>query len=262
MSKDFKKTIIIYLFFVIIIGIAYVHYSKNIYNALTIVKTSKENKGYLNIKIPDKIIIKNTYLGTATISNKSELNKLLKYFNQIESTKIIEEKTLSLDNTFSISGEIYYLNSYKTSFEISNKLKIDNKIFSNDSYLINILRNNLKDAFYTVNNIESLLSKSDNLIINNNSGVQTPLSKESKELLLKSFKTLRIMTDNKDFLKTDLGELPKHHLTVYRYKNQKAISNNTFYIDVYKDYVVIQYLGDENGKNIYLKGNLDEKIFK
>ncbi|MDU2665383.1 MAG: DUF3919 family protein, partial [Clostridium perfringens] len=26
--------------------------------------------------------------------------------------------------------------------------------------------------------------------------------------------------------------------------------------------VIIQYLGDENGKNIYLKGNLNEEIFK
>ncbi|MCX0354157.1 DUF3919 family protein [Clostridium perfringens] len=33
-------------------------------------------------------------------------------------------------------------------------------------------------------------------------------------------------------------------------------------MDVYKDYVIIQYLGDENGKNIYLKGNLNEEIFK
>ncbi len=57
-----------------------------------------------------------------------------------------------------------------------------------------------------------------------------------------------------EILKTDLSEIPKHHLTLYRYAKEGDISNNTFYIDVYKDYVIIQYLGDENGKNIYLKG--------
>ena len=88
------------------------------------------------------------------------------------------------------------------------------------------------------------------------------LSKDSKSLLLEDFKSLRLMNDNKDFLKTDLSEIPKHHLTLYRYTKEGDISNNTFYIDVYKDYVIIQYLGDENGKNIYLKGNLNEEIFK
>ena len=88
------------------------------------------------------------------------------------------------------------------------------------------------------------------------------LSKSSKSLLLEDFKSLRLMNDNKDFLKTDLSEIPKHHLNLYRYAKEGDISNNTFYIDVYKDYVIIQYLGDENGKNIYLKGNLNEEIFK
>lgn len=125
-----------------------------------------------------------------------------------------------------------------------------------------MLRNNLKDAFYTVNNLESILSSPDNLITYKEDGTMKNLSKDSKSLLLEDFKSLRLMNDNKDFLKTDLSEIPKHHLTLYRYAKEGDISNNTFYIDVYKDYVIIQYLGDENGKNIYLKGNLNEEIFK
>ncbi|EGT3615790.1 DUF3919 family protein [Clostridium perfringens] len=262
MSKNFKNTLAIYLFFIIIILATYIYYSSDIYNSLTVVKSSQENKVDLNIKIPDKITISNPYLGTAVISNKSELNELLHYFNKIYSTNSINENTLPLENTLFISGEISYLNGDKTSFEISNILKVNGENFSNNSYLINILRNNLKDAFYTVSNFESILSSNDNLITYKKDGVVKNLSNDSKELLLDDFKTLRIMNDNKDFLKTDLSELPKYHLTLYRYAKEGTISNNTFYIDVYNDYVIIQYLGDENGKNIYLKGNLNEEIFK
>lgn len=262
MGKNFKNTLVIYLFFIIIILATYIYYSSDIYNSLTIIKSSQENKVDLNIKIPDKIIISNPYLGTTVISNKSELNELLKYFNKICITNSSKENTLPLENTLFISGEIYYLNGEKTPFEISNTLKLNGESYQNNSYLINILRNNLKDAFYTVNNFESILSTPDNLITYKKDGVIKKLSNDSKELLLEDFKNLRIMKDNKDFLKTDLSELPKYHLTVYRYAKEGDISNNTFYIDVYKDYVIIQYLGDENGKNIYLKGNLDEKIFK
>ncbi|HHD2753746.1 TPA: DUF3919 family protein [Clostridium perfringens] len=262
MSKNFKNTLVIYLFFIIIILATYIYYSNDIYNSLTIVKSSKENKVDLNIKIPDKITISNPYLGTAIISNKFELNELLQYFNKICVTNSNNENTLPLKNTLSISGEIFYLNGEKTPFEISNTLKLNGESFSNNSYLINMLRNDLKDAFYTVSNFESILSSPDNLITYKKDGVVKSLPNDSKEFLLEDFKTLRIMNDNKDFLKTDLSELPKYHLTLYRYAKEGDISNNTFYIDVYKDYVIIQYLGDENGKTIYLKGNLNEEIFK
>lgn len=262
MSKNFKNTLAIYLFFIIIILATYIYYSNDLYNSLTVVKSSQENKVDLNIKIPDKITISNPYLGTAVISNKSKLNELLHYFNKIYSTKSSNENTLPLENTLFISGEISYLNGDKTPFEISNILKLNDESFSNNSYLINILRNNLKDAFYTVNNFESILSSPDNLITYKKNNTVKKLSNDSKELLLEDFKTLRIMNDNKDFLKTDLSELPKYHLTIYRHAKEGNISNNTFYIDIYKDYVIIQYLGDENSKNIYLKGNLNEEIFK
>ncbi|WP_415337819.1 DUF3919 family protein [Clostridium perfringens] len=262
MSKNFKNTLAIYLFFIVIILATYIYYSSNIYDSLTVVKSSQENKGDLNIKIPDKIILSNPYLGTTVISNKSELNKLLQYFNKICLTNSTKENALPLENTLFISGEIHYLNGDKTPFEISNILKLDGESYSNNSSLINMLRNNLKDAFYTVNNLESILSSPDNLITYKEDGTMKNLSKDSKSLLLEDFKSLRLMNDNKDFLKTDLSEIPKHHLTLYRYAKEGDISINTFYIDVYKDYVIIQYLGDENGKNIYLKGNLNEEIFK
>ncbi|BDU90787.1 DUF3919 family protein [Clostridium perfringens] len=187
---------------------------------------------------------------------------MLQYFNKICLTNSTKENALPLENTLFISGEIHYLNGDKTPFEISNILKLDGESYSNNSSLINMLRNNLKDAFYTVNNLESILSSPDNLITYKEDGTMKNLSKDSKSLLLEDFKSLRLMNDNKDFLKTDLSEIPKHHLTLYRYAKEGDISINTFYIDVYKDYVIIQYLGDENGKNIYLKGNLNEEIFK
>lgn len=262
MSKNFKNILAIYLFFIVIILATYIYYSSNIYNTLTIVKSSQDNKGDLDIKIPDKIILSSPYLGTTVIYNKSKLNELLKYFNKIGVKNSRKEESLPLENTLSISGEIYYLNGDTKSFEISNILTLDGEKYFNNSSLINMLRNNLKDAFYTVNNLCEILSSPENIITLKDSTETKTLQEESKNLLLEDFKNLRIMKDNKDFLKTDLSEMPKHHLTLYRYAKEGDISNNTFYIDVYKDYVIIQYLGDENGKNIYLKGNLNEEIFK
>lgn len=184
MSKNFKNTLAIYLFFIVIILATYIYYSSNIYDSLTVVKSSQENKGDLNIKIPDKIILSNPYLGTTVISNKSELNELLQYFNKICLTNSTKENALPLENTLFISGEIHYLNGDKTPFEISNILKLDGESYSNNSSLINMLRNNLKDAFYTVNNLESILSSPDNLITYKEDGTMKNLSKDSKSLLL------------------------------------------------------------------------------
>ncbi|EGT5618994.1 DUF3919 family protein, partial [Clostridium perfringens] len=35
-------------------------------------------------------------------------------------------------------------------------------------------------------------------------------------------------------------------------------TDNLIFIDVYKNYIIIQFLADDNGKKIYMKGNLNE----
>lgn len=62
------------------------------------------------------------------------------------------------------------------------------------------------------------------------------------------------MSNNKDFLETNLNENPKFHLKIYIDNKEKLTSENIILLDVYENYVIIQYLGDENGKNYICKG--------
>ncbi|MCD3297435.1 DUF3919 family protein, partial [Clostridium botulinum] len=103
---------------------------------------------------------------------------------------------------------------------------------------------------------------SNNEIIFSNDRIKTVLDLQNKYRLIESLKKFKIMSDNKDFLKTNLNEKPKFHLRICIDKNMENTAENIILLDSYEHYIIIQYLGDENGKNIYIKGDLNEKNFK
>ncbi|WP_394883407.1 DUF3919 family protein [Clostridium baratii] len=41
-------------------------------------------------------------------------------------------------------------------------------------------------------------------------------------------------------------------------KNIKNKTNNLIFIDVYENYIVVQFLADDNGKKIYMEGSIGE----
>lgn len=262
MNRNLKNILIIYILIVIVLIGSYIYSSSYLYDNVKVLKTSKENKMSLKIRIPKEIQISNPYLGNATIIDKYIMNNLLYYFNKILLSEDTCNNILPLENTLPLSGTINYLNGHKDSFSISNNLKINNTIYSSNSYWINILRNKLKEYFYTLENLENIISSQKSSVIYIKDKEFHYLNDTEKINLTYAIKKLKIMDNNKNFLETDLNELPNYHLTIYIDSSKSINSNNTFYFDVYKNYCIIQYLGDENGKNIYIKGDIDEKTFK
>lgn len=262
MNKNFKNIIVLYIAFIILILSFLLYSTKAIYNNLTIIDSSSFNKKSFSTKFPTKIIIHNDYLGTTISTDNLLMNDTVQYFNDIKSSKMSKENKIKNTNTITISGEIFYSNSTSEKYKVNNHLTIDNKKFYDDSYLINTLRNSLFNNLYTYPNILNILKSNKTKIIYEKENLSYTLNNEKKKKLIECLNKFSTMKDNKDFLNTNLNEDSKGVLKIFINGLNTINANNTIYIAIYKNYLAIQYLGDENGKNIYIKGELNEKDFK
>lgn len=262
MNKNFKNIFMLYITFIVVILFILFYSSKALYNHLTVIYSSNSNKKVFSTKVPTKINIHNKYLGTTTSTDNLLMNDVVQYFNNITSSKMPKDTDVKDTNVITISGEIFYSNGTSEKYKINNCLTIENKKFYDDSYLINTLRNTLFNNLYTYTNILNILKSPKAKIIYEKGNSSYVLNKAVKTNLLNHLNKFSTMKDNKDFLNTDLNEKPKGILKTFIDGADNNNSNNTIYIAIYKNYLAIQYLGDENGKNIYVKGELNEKDFK
>ena len=244
MKNNFKNIITLYIIFVIIILVFYFYSTKIVYNNLKVIDNFDSSSSSLVAKIPNKILIHNEYLGDITINDNLLMNDILKYFSNITSYNSPTQNEIKNNNVVNLS------------------LTLNNKTYSSNSYSINTLRNTLFSCLYTYDNIIKILGNSKTKIVYKDNNTSHTLDLNKRNKLISSLKKFKTMEDNKDFLDTNLNEKPEGVFNIYINGNNSLVANNTIYLIVYKKYLIVQYLGDENGKNIYIKGDLNETYFK
>ena len=84
------------------------------------------------------------------------------------------------------------------------------------------------------------------------------LNKNQKEDLVSKISNFKIMNDKEKLNNTKLSDSKLYTLKIEINKDVQLKTDNLIFIDVYKNYIIIQFLADDNGKKIYMKGNLDE----
>ncbi|MEG1002692.1 DUF3919 family protein [Clostridium sp.] len=262
MKKNFKNILTLYLLFVVLTLVFYFYSTKAVYNNVKVIDNFDSSKKSFNTKVPDKIIIHNKYLGDVTLQDNIIMNDILQYFSNITSSKSVKRNEVKNDNVVNLSGKVFYSNGSDESFTVNNSLVLENKTYSNNSYYINSLRNTLFSCLYNYSNIVEIIGNPKSKIIYKSNNSSQLVNKEKRSELISSLKKFKTMEDNKDFLNINLNEKPVGVFNIFINGNDDLSANNTIYLIVYKNYLVIQYLGDENGKNIYVKGDLYEKYFK
>ncbi|MDQ0149409.1 DUF3919 family protein [Eubacterium multiforme] len=261
MKKNLKNIIVLYFLFVIACLIFYFYSTRIVYNNLKVIDNFESTKKSFTIKVPSKILIHNKYLGDVKIDNNLVMNDILKYFSNITSSNSKNNNPIKNDNVVTLSGKIYYSNGNTENFTVNNALTLENKTYYNDSYYINTLRNTLFNCLYNYSHIINIINNPKSKITCIKDNKSHTLNKNEKINLLSSLKGFKTMEDNKDFLNINLNENPRFVFNIFIDGHNNSIANNTIYLIVYKNYLVLQYLGDENGKNIYIKGDLNENCF-
>ncbi|MCY6372777.1 DUF3919 family protein [Clostridium ganghwense] len=258
------RIILVYMITITISIIAInINYNK-LYNKVKIIDDREEVIKKASMSIPVKIEFFNEKWGRCVLEDKNSINNIWNFIDEImKSTS--KRSDYKIDNTspINIVGNIYYLNGMKCEFQVSNVLKLNNYIYG-DSYklpIINNLRNSLLSYLYSPNNLAQFISQTNKVILMDKLRGKVKFGNSDKDKIRNLISKAIKLEDDKEIMDlTRRQTYPSSHIKVYMDQENdnylKVKSYNVINIDIYDEFFIVQYLGDENGRHIYMKGNL------
>ncbi|NGT53162.1 DUF3919 family protein, partial [Clostridium perfringens] len=210
------------------------------------------------ISIPEQIIINTSFYSQTNITNKMQIDNILDSIDLIKNSSSKGNEILESNNSAAkITGKIIY-NNKVDNFALSNILFFDDTEFKGDSYLINNLHKKLMNYCNTYTHLIDILNNPNSNVTYEENFKNFNLNKNQKEDLVSKISNFKIMNDKEKLNNTKLSDSKLYTLKIEINKDVQLKTDNLIFIDVYKNYIIIQFLADDNGKKIYMKGNLDE----
>ncbi|MGG5463288.1 DUF3919 family protein [Clostridium sp. B9] len=232
--------------------------SNTLYGKVTVVENKETALKSLNVSIPEQIIINTDFYRDTHITNKLEMDNILDLISSIKNSSSKENEILESKNSSAkIYGRIVYNNKVDT-FSLNNTLIFNNEDYTGDSYLTNNLHKKLMNYFNTYKHLIDILNNANSNVLCIKDSEESHLTEEEKEILVFKLSKFKIMNDKDKLNKTKLSDSKLYTLKIKINKNIESQTDNLIYIDVYPKYIIIQFLADDNGKKIYMEGNLDE----
>ena len=264
-NSKFKIAGIYMVILLLCIIITNLNYS-DLYNKVTIIQDKEEVLKKINMSIPVKIEMSNERWGDYVFEDENSIKNIWDSINEITNDSIGEENHINKNNEVQIKGTVYYLNGMKDNFEISNILILNNYTYY-DSYklpMINSLRNNLLGYLYSPYNIGKFMNSRNRVTIVNSDNQIKKIGNDDKESIKNIIdKSVKLENDEEIIALTTDKKEALAHIKIYIDEEDdnllKVKSYNMVNIDVYdNDFFVVQYMGDENGRHIYMRGNLKD----
>ncbi len=236
-----------------------------LYNKVTIIQDKEEVIKKINMSIPVKIEITNEKLGNYILEDENSIKNIWNLINEITTDSSGQENYVARGTEIKVKGSIYYLNGMKDEFEISDVLRLNGHTYYNSYKLpmISSLRNNLLGYLYSPYNIGQFINSRNRVIVVSSDKHSKNLGNADKETIKNIInKSVKVNSDKEIMTLTAEKEEAVAHVKVYIDEEDnnllKAKSYNVVNIDVYDDFFVVQYMGDENGRHVYMKGNLKD----
>lgn len=258
MKKYIFYFLLLIFAFVVCLIFLFSNNSNTLYGKVTVVESKESALKSLNTSIPEQIIINTEFYRYTHITNKLEMDNILDLISLIRNSSSKENEVLeSKNSTAKISGKILYNNKVDT-FSLSNILIFNNETFTGNSYLINNLHKKLMNYFNTYNHLIDILNTTNSNVSYIKDSNTSYLTEKEKKRLLYNLSNFKVMNEKDKLNKTKLSDSKLYTLKIKINKNIKYQTDNLIYIDVYPKYIIIQFLADDNGKKIYMEGNLNE----
>lgn len=195
--------------------------------------------------------------GEIVVTDEVRLHTIVSFFDRI---RIEPREAESQEQVF--TGEVTYLNGHKRTFAVGDLFQYEANVYGKKGTdpMISAFQTYLLSLYYTPERISDFFASAKDVIVRQGNVVRTI--------------NLTHMLDSIRYAKqiTDYGEIQKllqsqnepiAYITAYKSgKHVKNEREDILTVSVYPSYFVVQYLGDNNGNVMYMKGSLAELFVK
>ncbi|WMT43223.1 DUF3919 family protein [Paenibacillus sp. D2_2] len=237
--------------------------NEQVYKKVGIIDDKHEVLRKVSDSLPVQVTISHQKWGSLIVNDEVSLHSLVSYVDRIKqeyeprlSTDIDSEQAI-------LSGRIQYLNGSEETFELSSTFTLGKWSYGpgHETPLLSALQTQLQSFYYTPEHFAQFIRNAERITFRSNGEQESLLDHEKGYLVTSISQALEIkdLVEIKQLLLHK--QMPLGSITAYK-EDKKLINDrsNLLHIVVYSDYVVMQYMGDDNGNSIYLQAGLEELL--
>ncbi|MED1511436.1 DUF3919 family protein [Bacillus proteolyticus] len=255
--KRLSFQILVFVFCMIVSLILFYVIEKQIYNRITIVDDKQAVLQRVNESLPTEVKVRHEKWGEIVVTDEVRLHTIVSFFDRI---RVEPREARNQEQVF--TGEVTYLNGHKRTFAVGDLFQYEANVYGKNGTdpMISVLQTYLLSLYYTPERISNFFAEAKEVVVRQGDVIRTID-------LTQIFDSIRYAKQI-----TDYGEIQKllqsqNEPTAYitAYKAGKRVKNereDILTISVYPSYFVVQYLGDNNGNVMYMKGSLAELFVK
>ncbi|KAB2420016.1 homoserine dehydrogenase [Bacillus thuringiensis] len=255
--KRLSFQILMFVICIIVSLVLFYVMEKQIYNRINIVNDKQAVLQRVNESLPIEVKVRHEKWGEIVVTDEVRLHTIVSFFDRI---RIEPEDVKSQEQVF--TGEVTYLNGHKRTFAVGDLFQYGENVYGKNGMdpMISALQTYLLSLYYTPERISDFFASAKDVVVRQGDVVRTI----NLTHILDSIRYAKQITDYGEIQKLLQSQNePIAYITAY--KTGKRVKNDRediLTISVYPSYFVVQYLGDNNGNVMYMKGSLAELFVK
>ncbi|MDM5157326.1 DUF3919 family protein [Bacillus sp. DX1.1] len=255
--KRLSFQILLFVFCMITSLILFYVIEKQLYNHVTIVDDKQAVLEGANESLPTEVRVKHEKWGEVVVTDEVRLHAIVSFFDRIRM-----EQTEAKIHEQVFTGEVTYLNGHRRTFAVGDLFQYEENVYGKNGTdpMISAFQTYLLSLYYTPESISDFFAAAKEVVVRQDDVVHTT----DLTLLLDSIRQAKQITDYGEIQKLlQSQKAPVAYITAYKTgKHVKNEREDILTISVYPSYFVVQYLGDNNGNVMYMKGSLTALLVK
>ncbi|WP_439740594.1 DUF3919 family protein [Bacillus pseudomycoides] len=255
--KRLSFQILLFVFCTIAAFVLFFAIEKQLYNHVTTLDDKQAVLERANESLPTEVRVKHEKWGELVVTDEVRLHAIVSFFDRIRM-----EQTGAKIHEQVFTGEVTYLNGHKRTFAVGDLFQYEENVYGKNGTdpMISAFQTYLLGLYYTPESIGNFFASAKEVIVRQGDIVRsTDLTR-----LLDSIRQAKQITDYGEIQQLLQSQKdPIAYMTAYQ--NGKQVKNereDVLTISVYPSYFVVQYLGDNNGNVMYMKGSLADLFVK
>ncbi|WP_459501904.1 DUF3919 family protein [Bacillus sp. C1] len=255
--KRLSFQVLLFVFSAILAVILFYCVEKQLYNRVTIVDDKQTVLERASESLPTEMKVRHEKWGEVVVTDEVRLHTIVSFFDRIR-MKQTEAKVH--EQVF--TGEVTYLNGHRRTFAVGDLFQYEENVYgkSGTDPMISAFQTYLLSLYYTPERIGNFFASAKEVILRQGEVVRTM----NLSPIFDSIRQAKQITDYGEIQKLLQAQKdPIAYMTAYQ--NGKHVQNereDIVTISIYPSYFVVQYLGDNNGNVMYMKGSLADLFVK